>query len=112
MKFNVNSPILFVLAGVIILAVVAQSVFFLVRAWKHGLEIGMDREKLKNIHYRGRVHHRPGRGHRDKRDHPGQGSGPAAALAAAAERGGLAVLRDHRGHQRRKRHGPHLRPGH
>ena len=32
MNFSVNSPILFVLAGVIILAVLAQSVFFLVRA--------------------------------------------------------------------------------
>ena len=49
MEFNVNSPILFLLAGIIILAVVAQSVFFLVKAWRHGLEIGMDREKLKKI---------------------------------------------------------------
>ncbi len=49
MEFNVNSPILFLLAGIIILAVVAQSVFFLVKAWRRGLEIGMDREKLKKI---------------------------------------------------------------
>ena len=43
MEFNVNSPILFLLAGIIILAVVAQSVFFLVKAWRRGLEIGMKR---------------------------------------------------------------------
>jgi hypothetical protein len=49
MEFGVNKPILFLLAGIIILAVVAQSVFFLVRAWRHGLEIGMDKEKLKKI---------------------------------------------------------------
>ncbi len=49
MKFGVNSPILFLLAGIIILAVLAQSAFFLARAWRRGLEIGMEREKLKKI---------------------------------------------------------------
>ena len=47
MKFNANSPILFLLAGIIILAVVAQSVFFLVRAWRHGAALGMDKARLK-----------------------------------------------------------------
>lgn len=47
MEFNVNSPILFLLAGIIILAVMAQSIFFLVKAWKHAREIGMDMSKLK-----------------------------------------------------------------
>ena len=42
MEFNANSPILFLLAGIIILAVVAQSVFFLVRAWRRGAALGMD----------------------------------------------------------------------
>ena len=46
MNFSVNSPILFVLAGVIILAVLAQSVFFLVRAIRRSKEIGMDQQKL------------------------------------------------------------------
>lgn len=32
MEFNVNHPIIFVIVGVIILLVVGQSVFFLVRA--------------------------------------------------------------------------------
>ena len=47
MNFFVNSPILFVLAGVIILAVLAQSVFFLVRAIRRSKEIGMDQQKLR-----------------------------------------------------------------
>ena len=47
--FDVNHPILFVLAGVIILAVLGQSVFFLLKAWKRGVAIGMGKEKLKKI---------------------------------------------------------------
>ena len=49
MEFDVNSPLLFLLAGVVIAAVLAQSAFFLVRAWRRGLELGMEREKLKKI---------------------------------------------------------------
>ena len=49
MEFNVNSPILFVIAGLIIAAVIAQSVYFLVKAWRRGLEIGMEKSKLKRI---------------------------------------------------------------
>lgn len=49
MKFNVNSPILFILGGIVIAAVLAQSVFFLVKAWKRGREIGMSADKLKQI---------------------------------------------------------------
>ena len=49
MKFDVNSPILFVLVGIIIAAVLAQSVFFLIKAWKRGKEIGMDPKKLRRI---------------------------------------------------------------
>lgn len=47
MEFNVNSPILFVVAGVAVAVVLAQSVFFLVKAWRRGVAIGMDPEKLK-----------------------------------------------------------------
>jgi len=47
MSFNPNSSFLFILAAVIIAFVVAQSVFFLVRAYRHGAEIGMDRARLK-----------------------------------------------------------------
>ena len=49
MTFDVNSPILFVLVGIIIAAVLAQSVFFLVKAWKRGKEIGMEPKKLRRI---------------------------------------------------------------
>lgn len=47
MEFSVNSPILFVIVGVVILAVLGQSIFFLVRAWRRANEIGMDKTKLK-----------------------------------------------------------------
>ena len=49
MAFNVNSPVLFVVAGVIIAAVLAQSVYFLAKAWRRGLAIGMAADKLKRI---------------------------------------------------------------
>lgn len=47
MEFDTNSSILFVIVAVIIAFVVAQSVFFLVRAWKQGKRIGMDVAVLK-----------------------------------------------------------------
>ncbi len=47
MKFSVNSPILFVMVGIIILAVLIQSVYFLVRAWKRANEIGISKKILK-----------------------------------------------------------------
>lgn len=49
MEFSVNHPILFVLAGIIILAVLAQSTFFLIKAWRRGIELGMDKKKLRKI---------------------------------------------------------------
>lgn len=49
MEFNVNSPILFALAGLIVAVVLAQSVFFLVKAWRRGREIGMGEDKLKRV---------------------------------------------------------------
>lgn len=47
MEFNVNSPIIFVMVGIIIAAVLGQSVFFLVRALKRANEKGMDKQMLK-----------------------------------------------------------------
>ena len=49
MKFNVNSPVLFLLAGIIVAVVLAQSVYFLVKAWRRGKEIGMPMDKLKKV---------------------------------------------------------------
>ena len=47
MNFSVNHPILFVIAGVIIIAVLAQSAFFLYKALKRARELGMDKSVLK-----------------------------------------------------------------
>ena len=47
MEFSVNSPILFVLVGIIILIVLTQSVYFLVRAFKRANELGISKKTLK-----------------------------------------------------------------
>ncbi len=49
MTFDVNHPILFLLVAVIVAVVLAQSVFFLVKAWKRGRALGMDRKKLRRV---------------------------------------------------------------
>lgn len=46
MEFSVNHPILFVLVGIIIAAVVAQSVYFLIKAYRRAKEKGMDMKKI------------------------------------------------------------------
>ena len=43
-----NDPILYLIAAAVILFVLGQSIFFLVKAWKHGKELGIDAKKLKN----------------------------------------------------------------
>ena len=47
MEFHVNHPVLYLLAGVLILAVWGQSVFFLLKALKRSKEIGMDQTKIR-----------------------------------------------------------------
>ena len=47
MEFNVNNPILFVIVGAIIAIVLAQSVFFLVRAVKRAKELGISGSTVK-----------------------------------------------------------------
>ena len=47
MGFNVNSPVLFIVAGLAVAVVLAQSVYFLVKAWRRGVAIGMSADKLK-----------------------------------------------------------------
>jgi len=49
LDFHVNAPILYLLAGIIILIVLAQSIFFLVKAWKRGLQLGMSSARLRRI---------------------------------------------------------------
>ncbi len=49
MEFMVNHPILFLMVGIIILIVLAQSLFFLIKALKRAKELGMDTKKLRRI---------------------------------------------------------------
>ena len=49
MQFHVNHPVLFLLAGIIVLLVLAQSLFFLRKAWRRGKEIGMEMDKLRRV---------------------------------------------------------------
>jgi hypothetical protein len=46
MNFNPNSTFLYTLAAVVILFVIAQSVFFLIRAYRRGVAVGMDKKVL------------------------------------------------------------------
>ena len=47
MEFSVNHPILFALVGIIIAAVLGQSVWFLVKSLRRAKAIGMDKKVLK-----------------------------------------------------------------
>ncbi len=47
MNFSVNSTFMYIVASCVIIFVLAQSVFFLVRAYNRGKEIGIDVAKLK-----------------------------------------------------------------
>lgn len=47
MEFHVNHPILFLLAGFLVAVVLAQSVYFLVKALRRSKEIGMDQTKIR-----------------------------------------------------------------
>ena len=47
MEFSVNHPILFVIVGVIIAVVLAQSVYFLLKSYRRAKAIGMDMSKVK-----------------------------------------------------------------
>lgn len=46
-EFSVNSSTLFILVAIIIIFVIAQSLFFITRAWKRGIELGMEKSVLK-----------------------------------------------------------------
>lgn len=47
MNFSINSGFLYTIAVIVILFVLAQSVFFLIRSYRRGKEIGMDTAKLR-----------------------------------------------------------------
>ncbi|PKM71642.1 MAG: DUF5058 domain-containing protein [Firmicutes bacterium HGW-Firmicutes-16] len=48
-EFSVNSPFLFAAVSIILLLVMAQAVFFLVRAWRQAKKLGIDTVKLKSV---------------------------------------------------------------
>ena len=45
--FDPNSGFMYLIVAIVILFVIAQSVYFLVRAWRRAKEIGMDTRVLK-----------------------------------------------------------------
>lgn len=47
MNFNPNSTFLFGIAAIVILFVIAQSVFFMVRAYRRAKVIGMDTKQIR-----------------------------------------------------------------
>lgn len=47
-EFSANSPLIYALVAVILGVVVAQSVFFLVKSYKRGLELGIDKKTLNS----------------------------------------------------------------
>ena len=47
MEFRVNHPILFLIVGVLVAVVLAQSVYFLVKALRRSKELGMDQKKIR-----------------------------------------------------------------
>ena len=47
MVFSVNHPVLFLLVGLLVAVVLAQSVFFLVKALRRSKQLGMDQTKIK-----------------------------------------------------------------
>lgn len=49
MKFSVNSPVLFLITGCIIAVVLAQSVFFLLRAVKRAGELGIESARIRKV---------------------------------------------------------------
>lgn len=49
MKFHVNHALLFGFAALVIAYVLAQSVFFLVKAWRKARELGLETRTLKNV---------------------------------------------------------------
>ena len=47
MEFQINHPILFILVGIVIAAVLGQSVYFLVKSLRRAKQLGMDMTKVK-----------------------------------------------------------------
>ena len=48
-EFDINAPFLYALVAIILLLVLAQSVFFMVRAWRQAKVLGLDTKKLLSV---------------------------------------------------------------
>lgn len=49
MKYNPNGGFLYLLGAIVIVFVLAQSVFFLIRAYRHGKKIGLSTQKMRKV---------------------------------------------------------------
>ena len=47
MEFSVNHPLLYIMAGFLVAVVLAQSIFFLIKALRRSRELGMDQAKIR-----------------------------------------------------------------
>lgn len=47
--FSVNDTFLYIIVGIILLLVVAQSVFFLIRSWRRALSLGVSKGTLRKV---------------------------------------------------------------
>lgn len=47
MEFHVNHPLLFIIAGLLVAAVLGQSVYFLIKALRRSKALGMDQKKIR-----------------------------------------------------------------
>ena len=48
-EFNVNNPLLYAVAAVVVVFVLSQSVFFLIKSWKQARRMGMEQSMLRRI---------------------------------------------------------------
>ena len=48
-EFSINHPLLFILAGIAVLAVMVQSVVFLRKAYRRAIELGYSKERIKKV---------------------------------------------------------------
>lgn len=47
--FDVNSPFLFAIVAIVLILVITQAIFFLVRAWKQAKKLGIETDTLKGV---------------------------------------------------------------
>ena len=49
MEFDVNSPFLYLLAVIVVVFVISQSIFFLIKAWRQAQRMGMGKADLRRV---------------------------------------------------------------